>query len=95
MAHDAANFEPIDLSHTITDGADARKNYPVGCRDELGVRRNDNLDLLTELRAYVFECFGNRVEITHAIVDDGDFVHSVCFEPNWAVPDYECLIKSA
>jgi hypothetical protein len=54
--------------HTITHGAYTRKNHSICSLNDFGIGADD--DLHTTIR--VLQGFGDGVQITHSVIDNGN-----------------------
>src|SRR5690606_16443245 len=70
LAHQLVETQAADLGHAVADRADAGKHHAVGFTDDLRIAGHQHLagtDVLQRL--------GHRVQIAHAVIDDGDGLH--------------------
>src|SRR5262249_40817631 len=56
----------------IGEGADTGQHHPVGARDLIGIARHHDRLRQPFLARGALECFRRRVQITRAVIDDGD-----------------------
>ncbi len=70
FANQFVEAQPADLGHAVANRADAGKHHAVGLTDDLRIAGDQHA-----ASADVFQRLGHRVQIAHAVVDDGDGLH--------------------
>src|SRR5690606_6087593 len=70
LADQTIEAQATDFGHAVTDRADAGEHHPVGLADHRGVAGDQHL-----AGADMLQGLGHRVQVAHAIVDNGDCLH--------------------
>ncbi len=70
FTHQGIEAQPTNLRHTVTDRADTGKHDAVSFTDDVGIAGNQHAT-----GADVLQRLGHRVQIAHAIVDNGNGLH--------------------
>ena len=70
FANQFIEAQPADLGHAVANRADTGKHHAVGLTNDLRIAGHQH-----PAGADVLEGLGHRVQVAHAVVDDGDGLH--------------------
>src|SRR5690606_39778241 len=70
LAHQGVEAQATDLGHAVADGTDAGEHHAIRLADHLGVAGHQH-----STGADMFEGLGHRVQVAHAVIDDGNGLH--------------------
>ena len=62
----------VEAAPAVGEGADAGQHHPVGRGHDAWIVRHHDRLLQAGILRRALECLGRRVEITGAVIDDGD-----------------------
>ena len=70
FTHQFVEAQAGDLGHAVADRADTGKHHAVGLTDHLGVAGHQYTT-----GAHLLQRLGHRVQVAHAVIDDGYRLH--------------------